>query len=145
MKDLKKQSLILQELRSIQQKRTGDLGKAGELRYGVIPDLESKIKIAEGEAHKGDGMLREAVTSQDIASIVAKWTGIPVESMLEGEREKLTHMEKSLHQQVVGQNQAVDAISNAVRRARAGIGDSARPIGSFLFLGPTGVGKNRTM
>lgn len=121
--------------------RTGDLGKAGELRYGVIPDLESKIKIAEGEAHKGDGMLREAVTSQDIASIVAKWTGIPVESMLEGEREKLTHMEKSLHQQVVGQNQAVDAISNAVRRARAGIGDSARPIGSFLFLGPTGVGK----
>lgn len=121
--------------------RTGDLGKAGELRYGIIPELESKIKIAEEEAHKGDGMLREAVTSQDIASIVAKWTGIPVESMLEGEREKLTHMEKSLHQQVVGQNQAVDAISNAVRRARAGIGDSARPIGSFLFLGPTGVGK----
>jgi len=121
--------------------RSGDLAKAGEIRYGVIPDLQSKISTAEAEAHKGDGMLREAVTSQDIAAVVAKWTGIPVESMLEGEREKLLHMEKSLHEQVVGQDQAVTAIANAVRRARSGMGDSEKPIGSFLFLGPTGVGK----
>lgn len=121
--------------------RSGELAKAGELRYGVIPDLEAKIKASEAEAHDGNGMLREAVMAQDIASVVAKWTGIPVESMLEGERDKLIHMERSLHEYVVGQDQAVSAISNAVRRARAGMSDGEKPIGSFLFLGPTGVGK----
>ena len=121
--------------------RVGDLAKAGEMKYGVIPDLEAKIKEAEAESHKDNGILREAVTAHDIAAIVAKWTGIPVESMLEGEREKLLHMEHSLHETIVGQEQAVEAISNAVRRARSGMGDASKPIGSFLFLGPTGVGK----
>ena len=119
--------------------RRGDLGRAGELTYGVIPELEKKLKDAES---KGDRRLvNEAVTPEHIAGIVSRWTGIPVEKMLEGEREKLLHMEEALEKRVVGQDEAVRAIANAVRRARAGLQDPNRPIGSFLFLGPTGVGK----
>lgn len=119
--------------------RNGDLAKAGEIRYGTIPDLEKKIK--ELELEKENQMLQEVVTESDIATVVSKWTGIPVDKMLEGEREKLLHMEDVLRTSVVGQDQAVHAISNAVRRARAGLSDHEKPIGSFLFLGPTGVGK----
>jgi ATP-dependent Clp protease ATP-binding subunit ClpB len=119
--------------------RKGDFARAGELTYGVIPDLERKLKtIEEG---KDDVLGAEAVTAENIAQIVSRWTGIPVDKMLEGEREKLLHMESDLERRVVGQDQAVRAISNAVRRARAGLQDPNRPIGSFLFLGPTGVGK----
>lgn len=119
--------------------RRGDLSRAGELMYGVIPDLEKKLKESEGQAP--EHMIREEVTADDIASIVSRWTGIPVDKMLEGEREKLLKMEENLQNRVVGQNEAVVAISQAVRRARAGLQDVNRPIGSFLFLGPTGVGK----
>jgi ATP-dependent Clp protease ATP-binding subunit ClpB len=119
--------------------RRGDFARAGELTYGVIPDLERKIKAIE--ERKDDGLNAEAVTAEHVASVVSRWTGIPVDRMLEGEREKLLHMEEALEKRVVGQNEAVRAISNAVRRARAGLQDPNRPIGSFLFLGPTGVGK----
>ncbi|MBX9622071.1 MAG: ATP-dependent chaperone ClpB [Alphaproteobacteria bacterium] len=119
--------------------RKGDLSKAGELMYGVIPDLEKKLKDAEGQSQ--DQIIREEVTPDDIAAIVSRWTGIPVDKMLEGEREKLLRMENNLQKRVVGQEEAVTAISQAVRRARAGLQDANRPIGSFLFLGPTGVGK----
>ncbi len=119
--------------------RNGELGKAGELAYGIIPDLERRLRAAEGEgAERG---AREAVTDQDIATVVSRWTGIPVDKMLAGEREKLVRMEERLAQRVVGQNEAIAAVSNAVRRARAGVQDPNRPQGSFLFLGPTGVGK----
>jgi ATP-dependent Clp protease ATP-binding subunit ClpB len=118
--------------------RRGDWTKAGELTYGVIPDLERKIAEAETS---GKGMLEEAVTSEHIAGIVSRWTGIPVDKMLEGEREKLLQMEENLGRRVIGQEEAVVAVSNAIRRARAGLQDPNRPIGSFLFLGPTGVGK----
>jgi ATP-dependent Clp protease ATP-binding subunit ClpB len=119
--------------------RKGDFAKAGELTYGVIPDLEKKIRAID-EANKNP-TVNEAVTPENIAQIVSRWTGIPVDKMLEGEREKLLQMEGQLEKRVVGQNEAVKAISNAVRRARAGLQDPNRPIGSFLFLGPTGVGK----
>jgi ATP-dependent Clp protease ATP-binding subunit ClpB len=119
--------------------RKGDFAKAGELTYGVIPDLERKLKAIEDR--KDDALAAEAVTAENIAQIVSRWTGIPVDRMLEGEREKLLHMEAGLGKRVVGQDEAVRAISNAVRRARAGLQDPNRPIGSFLFLGPTGVGK----
>jgi ATP-dependent Clp protease ATP-binding subunit ClpB len=119
--------------------RAGDLGRAGELTYGVIPDLEGKL--AEAAAAGGEHLLREAVTDGDIASIVSRWTGVPVEKMLSGEREKLLRMEEELARRVVGQSEAVSAVSQAVRRARAGLQDPNRPAGSFLFLGPTGVGK----
>ncbi|HXO02413.1 MAG TPA: AAA family ATPase, partial [Stellaceae bacterium] len=118
--------------------RRGDWSRAGELTYGVIPELERKI--AEAEA-SGKGMLEEAVTPEHIAGIVSRWTGIPVDKMLEGEREKLLTMEQNLRRRVIGQDEAVVAVSNAIRRARAGLQDPNRPIGSFLFLGPTGVGK----
>jgi ATP-dependent Clp protease ATP-binding subunit ClpB len=108
------------------------------LTYGVIPDLERKIAEAESS---GKGMLQEAVTPEHIAAVVSRWTGIPVDKMLEGEREKLLQMEQNLRHRVVGQEEAVVAVSNAIRRARAGLQDPNRPIGSFLFLGPTGVGK----
>jgi len=121
-----------------QAQRRGDWAKAGELTYGVIPELERKI--AEAEA-SGKGMLEEAVTPEHIAAIVSRWTGIPVDKMLEGEREKLLQMEENLRHRVIGQEEAVVAVSNAIRRARAGLQDPNRPIGSFLFLGPTGVGK----
>jgi ATP-dependent Clp protease ATP-binding subunit ClpB len=119
--------------------RRGDWSRAGELTYGVIPELERKIGAAETS---GNGrMLEEAVTPEHIAGIVSRWTGIPVDKMLEGEREKLLTMEHNLRRRVVGQDEAVVAVSNAIRRARAGLQDPNRPIGSFLFLGPTGVGK----
>jgi ATP-dependent Clp protease ATP-binding subunit ClpB len=122
-----------------QAQRTGDLGKAGELQYGRIPELEKKLAEA---AHASKGaMLREEVTDQDIAAVVSRWTGIPVERMMEGEREKLLNMEEAIGAKVIGQQDAVKAVSAAVRRARAGLQDPNRPLGSFLFLGPTGVGK----
>jgi ATP-dependent Clp protease ATP-binding subunit ClpB len=122
-----------------QAQRKGDWAKAGELTYGVIPALEKKLKSAEES--EGRQMVEEAVTDQHIASVVSRLTGIPVDKMLEGERAKLLHMEENLRARVVGQDEAVTAVSNAIRRARAGLQDPNRPIGSFLFLGPTGVGK----
>jgi ATP-dependent Clp protease ATP-binding subunit ClpB len=119
--------------------RKGDWSRAGELTYGIIPELERNLKTAEGEG--ATHMLDEAVTDQHIAGIVSRWTGIPVDKMLTGEREKLLKMEENLRRRVIGQDEAVIAVSNAVRRARAGLQDANRPIGSFLFLGPTGVGK----
>ena len=119
--------------------RRGNFARAGELTYGVIPELEKKLKAIE--ENEGAALVNEAVTPENIAQVVSRWTGIPVDKMLEGERAKLLHMEKSLEKRVVGQNEAVRAVSNAVRRARAGLQDPNRPIGSFLFLGPTGVGK----
>ena len=122
-----------------QAQRQGDYAKAGELQYGTIPALEKQLADAEGAA--AGAMLREEVTANDIAGIVSRWTGIPVDKMLSGEREKLLAMETSLQSRVIGQDAAVAAVSAAVRRARAGLQDPNRPIGSFLFLGPTGVGK----
>ncbi|HEX3485776.1 MAG TPA: ATP-dependent chaperone ClpB [Micropepsaceae bacterium] len=119
--------------------RRGNLGRAGELAYGVIPDLERKLKAAEEKG--SDRLVNEAVTEEHIAGVVSRWTGIPVDKMLQGEREKLLRMEDSLEKRVVGQDEAVRAVANAVRRSRAGLQDPNRPIGSFLFLGPTGVGK----
>ncbi|MDP6873605.1 MAG: ATP-dependent chaperone ClpB [Alphaproteobacteria bacterium] len=122
--------------------RQGDLAKASELTYGVIPDLARRIAEAESVGGNGKaGMLREVVGEEDIAAVVARWTGIPVEKMLAGERDKLLAMEERLGGRVIGQEEALSAVSNAVRRARAGLQDPSRPIGSFLFLGPTGVGK----
>ena len=121
-------------------KREGNLARAGELSYGVIPQLEKQL--AEAEAREDEGaMVEEAVRPEQIAQVVERWTGIPTSKMLEGEREKLLRMEDGLHKRVIGQNAAVKAVSNAVRRARAGLNDENRPLGSFLFLGPTGVGK----
>jgi ATP-dependent Clp protease ATP-binding subunit ClpB len=119
-------------------KREGNLGKAGELSYGVIPGLEKSL--ADAEASDGH-MVEEAVRPDQIAGVVERWTGIPTSRMLEGERDKLLRMEEELHARVIGQSAAVKAVSNAVRRARAGLNDESRPLGSFLFLGPTGVGK----
>src|SRR5690606_35716194 len=113
--------------------------RAGELTYGVIPELERKLTQIEKENQQQ--ARKEAVTPEDIASIVSRWTGIPVEKMLEGEREKLLRMEEAPGKYVIGQADAIRAVSEAVRRARAGLQDSERPLGSFLFLGPTGVGK----
>ena len=120
-------------------KRLGDLAKAGELSYGVIPELEAKL--AETEELEDAKMVAEAVRPEQIAQVVERWTGIPTSKMLEGERDKLLRMEEELGHRVIGQNAAVTAVSNAVRRARAGLNDEGRPLGSFLFLGPTGVGK----
>ena len=122
-----------------QAQRAGDLGRAGELSYGTIPALEKRLE--EAEAAAGNAMLREEVTADDIAAVVSRWTGIPVDRMMEGEREKLLGMEETLGKRVIGQDEAVRAVSTAVRRARAGLQDPNRPLGSFLFLGPTGVGK----
>jgi len=122
-----------------QAQRAGDLARAGELSYGTIPALEKQLE--EAQAVSGNAMLREEVTADDIAAVVSRWTGIPVDRMLEGEREKLLGMEEHLGKRVIGQDEAVRAVSTAVRRARAGLQDPNRPLGSFLFLGPTGVGK----
>ncbi len=122
-----------------QAQRAGDLGRAGELSYGTIPELEKKL--AEAQGLTDNAMLREEVTGDDIAAVVSRWSGIPVERMLEGEREKLLNMESVIGKRVIGQEDAVKAVSKAVRRARAGMQDPNRPLGSFLFLGPTGVGK----
>ena len=119
--------------------RRGDFAKAGELSYGVIPGLEKQLKAIDEK--DSSNLANESVTPEQIAAVVSRWTGIPVDKMLEGEKDKLLHMETSLESRVVGQHEAVRAISNAVRRARAGLQDPNRPIGSFLFLGPTGVGK----
>ncbi|MEE8214196.1 MAG: ATP-dependent chaperone ClpB [Alphaproteobacteria bacterium] len=119
--------------------RQGDLTRAGELTYGVIPDLEKQLGEAENVG--GGDILKEEVSPENIAGVVSRWTGIPVDKMLEGEREKLLHMEETLSARVVGQDAAIEAVSNAIRRARAGLQDPHRPIGSFMFLGPTGVGK----
>ena len=134
-----KEELEAAKLELEQAQRIGDLGKAGELSYGRIPALEKTL--AEAEGHTENALLREEVTEDDIASVVSKWTGIPMERMLQGEREKLLNMEAALSKRVIGQAKAVEAVSKAVRRARAGLQDPGRPLGSFLFLGPTGVGK----
>ncbi|NDH26002.1 MAG: AAA family ATPase, partial [Rhodobacteraceae bacterium] len=122
-------------------KREGNLARAGELSYGVIPQLEKALDVAESQEATDTMMVEEAVRPEQIASVVERWTGIPTSKMLEGEREKLLRMEEELSARVVGQSTAIRALSNAVRRARAGLNDENRPLGSFLFLGPTGVGK----
>ncbi|RBW48210.1 ATP-dependent chaperone ClpB [Marinobacter sp. F3R11] len=122
-------------------RRAGDLGKMSELQYGRIPELERQLDMASQAEMMEMKLLRNRVTDEEIAEVVSKWTGIPVSKMLEGEREKLMRMEDALHKRVIGQNEAVEAVSNAVRRSRAGLADPNRPNGSFLFLGPTGVGK----
>jgi len=128
-----------------QARRAGDLNRMSELQYGVIPELEKKVKAAqdqeEQQSQTENQLLRNKVTDEEIAEVVSKWTGIPVAKMLEGEKDKLLRMEEALHQRVVGQAEAVEAVANAVRRSRAGLSDPNRPNGSFLFLGPTGVGK----
>ncbi|MCY4311588.1 MAG: AAA family ATPase, partial [Rhodospirillaceae bacterium] len=121
-----------------QAQRTGDLARASELKYGAIPELEARLQDRDEAESR---MLNEEVGAEAIAAIVSRWTGIPVDKMLEGEREKLLKMEEAIQTRVIGQNEAVNAVANAVRRARAGLQDANRPIGSFLFLGPTGVGK----
>ena len=134
-----KEELDRARLELEQAQRAGDLARAGELAYGRIPQLEKQL--SEVEAASQTAMLREEVTSEDIAGVVSRWTGIPVDKMLEGEREKLLAMEETIGRRVIGQSQAVEAVSRAIRRARAGLQDPNRPMGSFLFLGPTGVGK----
>jgi ATP-dependent Clp protease ATP-binding subunit ClpB len=121
--------------------RAGDLNKMAELQYGRIPELEKSLQQAQQAESKDNQLLRNKVTEEEIAEVVSKWTGIPVSKMLEGEREKLLRMEDQLHKRVIGQEEAIEAVSNAVRRSRAGLSDPHRPNGSFLFLGPTGVGK----
>jgi ATP-dependent Clp protease ATP-binding subunit ClpB len=128
--------------------RDADLQRAAELRYGRIPELESVVAEQEErlrELHaQGGAMLTEEVTEEDVAQVISRWTGIPVSRLMEGEVEKLVHMEERLHERVIGQDEAIEAVSNALRRSRAGLSDPNRPIGSFLFLGPTGVGKTET-
>ena len=134
-----KEALETARLAQERAEREGDLEQAAELRYGTIPDLEKRLE--QGDQAEEGRMLNEEVSEQQVAAIVSRWTGVPVDKMLQGEREKLLAMEAALSARVVGQDEAVTAISNAVRRARAGLQDPNRPIGSFLFLGPTGVGK----
>jgi ATP-dependent Clp protease ATP-binding subunit ClpB len=134
-----KEALDAARIELEQAQREGDLAKAGELSYGRIPELEKQLAAAEGSAD--NALLREEVTADDIAGVVSRWTGVPVDKMMEGEREKLLNMEAVIGKRVIGQEQAVQAVSKAVRRARAGLQDPGRPLGSFLFLGPTGVGK----
>ncbi|MDV5825413.1 ATP-dependent chaperone ClpB [Sphingobium naphthae] len=134
-----KEQLDAARIQLEQAQRSGEYAKAGELQYGTIPDLEKRL--ADAQSASAGAMLREEVTAEDIAAVVSRWTGIPVDRMLEGEREKLLHMEQELGKRVIGQADAVKAVSTAVRRSRAGLQDPNRPLGSFLFLGPTGVGK----
>ena len=131
-------------IESEQAKRVGNLARASEIEYGEIPELESQLKAVRDTLEtdtQGAQMLKERVSAEDIAEIVAKWTGIPVSRLMEGETQKLLSMEERLREQVIGQDEAVSAVSNAIRRARVGLGDPDRPLGSFLFMGPTGVGK----
>jgi ATP-dependent Clp protease ATP-binding subunit ClpB len=124
--------------------REGDLARVAELRYGKAAELENRLEDTNRKLSKlqtNSKMLKEEVDDEDVAEVIARWTGIPVSKMLEGEKEKLVHMEARLHKRVIGQNEAVEAVSNAVRRARSGLQDPNRPIGSFIFMGPTGVGK----
>ncbi len=142
-----KQQLDEAKTQAEQATRSGDLGKAAEITYGTIPQLEQKLLETEQQLASKQGgrqFLKEEVTADDVAEIVARWTGIPVSRMMEGERERLTRLEQLLTERVVGQSEAVRAVSNAVRRSRAGLQDPNRPIGSFIFLGPTGVGKTET-
>jgi ATP-dependent Clp protease ATP-binding subunit ClpB len=121
--------------------RAGDLQRVAEIRYGELPELEHELAERDGVSPNGEPMVKEEVDEDDVAEVVARWTGIPVSRLLEGETEKLIHMEERLHERVVGQDEAVEAVANALRRARTGLQDPNRPIGSFIFLGPTGVGK----
>ena len=124
--------------------RSGDYGKVAEIRYGKIQEAENEIKTLQAEiekSHAAGAMIKEEIDAEDIAEVVARWTGIPVSRMLQSEREKLLQMESVLHERVIGQDKAIEAIANAVRRSRAGLQDARRPIGSFIFLGTTGVGK----
>ncbi|MBQ6581614.1 MAG: AAA family ATPase, partial [Alistipes sp.] len=140
-----KESIEHLKIEAQQAERAGDYGRVAEIRYGKITEAERQIEALQEQLRmttaSGDAMIREEVTSQDIAEVVARWTGIPVQRMLSSEREKLLHMEAELHRRVVGQQQAIEVISDAVRRSRAGLNDSRKPIGSFIFLGTTGVGK----
>jgi ATP-dependent Clp protease ATP-binding subunit ClpB len=141
MEEIEKFRFQVEEL-----KRKGDFNKVAEIQYGKLPELEKKLKEAQDkEAGKGTGngarLLRTQVGTEEIAEVVARATGIPVSKLMQGEREKLLHMEDRLHQRVVGQDEAIVAVANAIRRSRAGLSDPNRPTGSFLFLGPTGVGK----
>lgn len=136
-----KESLEKARLELDGARRAGDLTKMSELQYGTIPALEKQLTEVNSQEPHTMKLVRNKVTEVEVAEIVSKWTGIPVAKMLEGEKEKLLHMEEALHQRLIGQNEAIDAVSNAIRRSRAGLSDPNRPIGSFLFLGPTGVGK----
>lgn len=122
-------------------RRAGDLARMSELQYGRIPELEKQLDLAAQAEMQEQHLLKNRVTDEEIADVLSRWTGIPVSKMLEGEKDKLLRMEDSLHDQVIGQNEAVEAVSNAIRRSRAGLSDPNRPVGSFLFMGPTGVGK----
>src|SRR5687767_428215 len=143
-----KADLEAAKLEAEQATRSGDLGKAAEITYGKIPTLEGRLKEAEqalaSKQGSGARFLKEEVSAEDIAEIVARWTGIPVTRMMESEKERLTKLEDELGRRVIGQHEAVSAVANAVRRSRAGLQDPNRPIGSFIFLGPTGVGKTET-
>ena len=121
--------------------RSGDLQRVAEIRYGELPELEKELAERDGTDTVAEPMVKEEVDEDDIAAVVSRWTGVPVSRLLEGETQKLVHMEERLHQRVIGQDEAVEAVSNALRRARSGLQDPNRPIGSFIFLGPTGVGK----
>ncbi len=136
-----KEDLEQARLESETARRAGDLARMSELQYGRIPELEKKLAQVNAEEKQETKLVRNKVTEEEIADVVSKWTGIPVAKMLEGEREKLLKMEDALHKRVIGQDEAVSAVSNAIRRSRAGLSDPNRPVGSFLFLGPTGVGK----
>lgn len=136
-----KESLEQAKLEMDAARRKGDLTRMSELQYGVIPALEKQILAVSETEPQETKLVRNRVTDEEIAEIVSKWTGIPVAKMLEGEKQKLMHMEENLHQTLIGQNEAVNVVSNAIRRSRAGLSDPHRPVGSFLFLGPTGVGK----
>lgn len=139
-----KQRIDTYKFEAEQAERSGDFGKVAELRYGKIKDAETEIdalRLQLIETQSGEAMIKEEVDAQDIAGVVSRWTGIPVSSMLQSEREKLLNLEAELHKRVVGQEEAIEAVSDAIRRARAGLQDKKRPIGSFIFLGTTGVGK----
>ena len=139
-----KQAIEVLKLEAEQAERAGDYGKVAEIRYGKVKEVEEQIRSAQNQlavAQESSAMIKEEVDSEDIAEVVSRWTGIPVKRMLQSEREKLLHLEQELHQRVVGQEDAIAALSDAVRRSRAGLQDAKRPIGSFIFLGTTGVGK----
>ena len=139
-----KQQIEAYKFEAEKAEREGDYGRVAEIRYGKIKNLEEEIKKVQGELHStqgGSAMIKEEVTAEDIADVVSRWTGIPVSKMLQSEREKLLTLEDELHKRVIGQEEAIAAVSDAVRRSRAGLQDPKRPIGSFIFLGTTGVGK----
>ena len=142
-----KEQLEQAKLELEQARQAGDLTKAAELQYGRIPEIEKLLETEQkrlGELQQDGVFLKEEVDEEDVAEVVAKWTGVPVSKMLEGEMQKLVAMEENLSKRVIGQDEALQAVANAVRRARAGLQDPNRPVGSFIFLGPTGVGKTET-